>query len=71
MMQLFFNTHSIPRTTSRKEWNRIWRHKRLLERDCKNILEQRIKNLRQDNLPDKIKEDLLNLVVNPPVVVFP
>lgn len=73
MLKLFFNPSMIPRTILRKEWYDIWRWKRTVEKQLAKDAEEARNNLITygNTMPKYIKDDLINKMINPPLLLGP
>lgn len=70
-MKLLFRKGLIPRTTTRQSWKEIWRWKRKTERTLSEMEEKTIAQLRDEELPDKARQAIIDSVINPPVLIYP
>jgi hypothetical protein len=72
-LKLLFVPEKIPRTITRKEWYEMWRWKRVTEKKLKEEVEKQFNFLRTygTTMPDYQKKDLLDKLINPPLVLGP
>lgn len=71
-MRLVFDTARIPRTTTRTEWESIWRWKRQTEKQFESALAERLRfvalyGTSHPEMCQRIADDL----ANPPVLLYP
>lgn len=60
---------SIPRSTKREAWEELWRWKRLQEQELAKMEKQKMKLLKQNNLPAHIRNALIDELINPPLLM--
>lgn len=72
-MILYFDITKVPRSTSREEWKNCWRRVRVLKKELLWANKGRIELLveHKDIMPPKIKADLIDHLVNPPLLLGP
>lgn len=71
-MELVFDYRRIPRSTTRAEWIEIWRWKRVTQHQLKRSLAEQIALLvTHQNMPSTIRADMIDCIVNPPLVIYP
>ena len=72
-LALYFNSSKFPRTTTRKEWTKIWRWKRITEKVLAKEMEAR-----REELADRITNlslygtthpEIWDSFINPPLLV--
>lgn len=73
MTWLLFDLRKVPRTLSKIEWKKAWRDKRLLENSLRkhNADEMKMLQTQGHKLSDKQRKDLIDRIVNPPIVLGP
>lgn len=72
-MMLVFNPERLSRSITRDEWRDIWRWKRVTEKQLRKSVEEQIGLLVAygNNMPQKIRRDIIDVVVNPPLLMYP
>lgn len=72
-MILVFNPSRLSRSITRKEWNEIWRWKRVTEKQLKKSIEEQIGLLVAygTTMPEYVRKDMIDVVVNPPLLIYP
>lgn len=72
-MKLYFVPAKFPRTTTREEWKKIWRWKRVTEQTFRHNEEEMIKYAHHAVLYGtawgQFKDDIFTHLINPPLVV--
>lgn len=73
MIQLAFNAKTIPRTTTREQWRAIDRWRRVAERKLREEMQRRVKNIMVygTSHPEIYRRNLLDEIINPPIMTFP
>lgn len=72
-MKLYLDICKIPRTVTRAEWKEIHRWRRIVTRQLKKDVQHKMDMLAvygTTMLPE-MKEDLLNEMINPPLLLGP
>lgn len=70
-MRLYFDQTRIPRSVGRSEWRRIQREVRVTRKELAKAEATRIDMLRDPTLPKHLREDLINHLINPPILLGP
>ncbi len=72
-MYLVFNQEKIPRSTTKEQWQRIFRWKRETDKILKEEVDKQINNfiVYGSTIPQYIKDDMVDRIVNPPIMVYP
>jgi hypothetical protein len=68
-MKLYFNPRGFPRTTIKSEWKEIWHWKRVTTKQLAERENTQIALLKDDNLPERLRVDILNSMTNPPILI--
>lgn len=70
MIGLIFNPRKIPRTITRQEWKEIHRWRRVTQKNINEMIQ-----LGRNRLtilgPGKQRDDLIDRMINPPVILGP
>lgn len=69
-MKLLFNISKVPRSLSKVEWKKLWRWKRETVKRLAKHEEAKIEMLQSD-LPPHLKSDLMDHIINPPILLGP
>lgn len=70
-MRYYLDLNKIPRSVCRIEWKKIWRDKRVIEKKLIVDEETMMTMLRLDNLDRKIRLDIMEKLIYPPLVLGP
>lgn len=70
-LQLYFNSAKVPRTIGREEWKLCWRWVRVCRKRLAEQLEKERELLLWADLPSHIKHDIMDKMVNPPLLLGP
>lgn len=72
-MILVFNPSRLSRSITRKEWNEIWRWKRVTERQLARSISEQMQLLGAygTTMPEYMRKDMIDTIVNPPVCIYP
>lgn len=65
----YFHMESVPRTVTRTEWYKTWRQVRIDSKEHAKMAEKELKMFR--SAPDHIREQMLDHMINPPLVLGP
>lgn len=69
-MVIHFNPQKLPRTMTRQQWYSLWRKYRDLRHQLWLQSERTRLSLRY--MPEgEAKKNIMDLIINPPVVIFP
>jgi hypothetical protein len=74
MYRLIFQPHRIPRTTTREEWQDIWRWRRVTERtlnDWAKKHRQILAKHAEDGMIFGFSTLMIEDLINPPVLIYP
>lgn len=72
MIRLIFNSKAIPRTTTRDEWRKIYRWRRVTERELREAMQMKLENVAiYGTSHPEILRDFIDRAVNPPVMFYP
>lgn len=71
MLKLHFDQAAISRSTSREEWYKLWRWKRVVEKQLARSIEERIRLLQVygTDMPEYMRKDMIEELINPPLLV--
>jgi hypothetical protein len=70
-MQVYFVPQLLPRTWTRAQWYKAWQWVRVARGAMKQHEENRTKWLRDPDLDPKLRQDLIEEMVNPPLLIGP
>ena len=68
--QVYFHLQSVPRTISRTEWYTTWRKVRMMQ-NTQRLIERSERELLRTPLPDNVRQDIFERMVNPPLLLGP
>lgn len=71
MNNYYFYMPHVPRTTTRAEWYKAWRDVRIGQHTSAALEKGRFDLLRNQNIPAKVRKDLMDNLINPPIVLGP
>jgi len=69
MYRLVFNLNS--RTMTKIQWREAWRWKRITEKRIEEATANRCRYLQDQIIPASIRQDMINEMINPPVMFWP
>lgn len=71
-MILVFNPERLSRSTTRQQWQEIWRWKRTTEQRLKRSLEEQIAllSIYGATMPYTIRNEKIDVIVNPPLLMY-
>lgn len=72
-MILVFEPKRLSRSTTRQQWQEIWRWKRLIEQRLKKSIEEQVAllSIYSSSMPATIREERIDVIVNPPIFIYP
>lgn len=70
-MELYFIPTLLPRSTTRSEWQGMWREARRLKHELSRSNEAKANMLKDTNLPQRIKDDIMYELTFPPLMLGP
>lgn len=70
-MRVWLPLTVVSRTTSKERWREIWRWKRIKTKELAQNEAQKIQLLRDDTVPTHIRNDIIDEIVNPPLLLGP
>lgn len=69
--QVYFCMQLVPRTTTREEWYTGYRRVREMRRQQTHFAENARQLLTKHNLDERIRRDIIDHMVNPPIILGP